>query len=156
MKRSSSAWIAVHLVVFGTSALAACGSEGSNRQAASVAPTEAKPAAVAVLAPGQWMVSPMSANLEYGSGASPGTAIPTFSPITTLRCLTSDQAATPDANFLTGHGDDAGCAYDDISLRGGRIRGNVSCNSLGVRIHVALDGQYTANRYNLMMRGEAA
>src|SRR5688572_22865701 len=100
MKRSSSALVAV--VVFGASALLACGSEGSDQPAASGAPTEAKPAAVAALAPGQWMVSPMSANLEYGSGASPGTAIPTFSPMTTLRCLTSDQAAAPDANFLTG------------------------------------------------------
>ena len=68
-------------------------------------------------------------------------------PRTRLRhCITPEQAARPDANFLAARRDQA-CAYRDFSVRDGRIRGEMTCPDATT----TMSGRYGPNGYDMLM-----
>ncbi len=47
-------------------------------------------------------------------------------PVTSRHCITPEQAAQPQANFLAMEGSD--CAYQDFTMRNGRMQGKMTCS----------------------------
>ena len=100
------------LIAIATLLLAACGSQdkagngGANAAAGESAAAEAEASAIA-LTPGEWETTVEVASLNIVGGPQlPGGMTPPLPPPTTIRsCLTPEQAARPNANFLTGSGE---------------------------------------------------
>jgi hypothetical protein len=68
-------------------------------------------------------------------------------PRTRLRhCITPEQAARPDANFLAARRGN-GCAYRGFSVRDGRIEGAMTCPDA----NATMAGRYGPNGYEMRM-----
>jgi len=67
-------------------------------------------------------------------------------------CITPAQAAQPSAGFLAGRADGS-CAYRDVSMQSGRLRGTMTCagDAPGAPVETAMDGRYGSDRYDLRM-----
>lgn len=67
-------------------------------------------------------------------------------------CIAPAQAARPSAGFLAGRGDGR-CAYRDVSLQNGRLRGMMICTDEdgGPPIESVMDGRYGPRGYDLRM-----
>ncbi len=61
-------------------------------------------------------------------------------------CISAEQAEQPSANFLAMRSDGA-CAYQDVSLVDGRLRGAMSCPGATAR----MDGHYGSRGYEMRM-----
>jgi hypothetical protein len=77
-------------------------------------------------------------------------------PPTTIRsCITPEQAARPNANFLTGTGETGGCNFENFSMAGGRLQGAVTCNAQGTTMRSTFEGQFTATSYEMTTQVES-
>lgn len=77
-------------------------------------------------------------------------------------CITPEQAASPNTNFLTAQ-QNSNCTYRDFSMRGGRMQGTMSCTAppegqagppRRARMTATMDGQYGPQSYDLTMHME--
>ncbi len=72
-------------------------------------------------------------------------------PRTRLRhCITPEQAARPSANFLAARRD-AGCAYRNFSVQGGRLEGAMTCPDATA----TMTGRYGPQAYDMRMEMES-
>lgn len=112
-------------------------------------------AAAASLQPGQWEtrieVTKMSVP-NMPQGMSP----PLPPPTSVSYCLTPEQAAQPNANFLTGSGESGGCTYENFSMRNGRLQGTVQCNHEGATMRSTMDGSFSATSYEINSRAQTS
>jgi hypothetical protein len=100
------------------------------------------------LQPGQWETTVQVTRMDVPN--MPQGVTPQTPPPTTIRsCITPEQAARPNADFLTGSGETGGCSYENFSMAGGRIQGTVSCNSQGTTMRSTFDGQFTPSSYEM-------
>jgi len=144
--------------------LAACSGQGANEQAASNGAGGASESgssgatAGVALQPGEYETRvevtrmAMSNMPNMPAGMSP----PTPPPTTIRSCLTPEQAARPNANFLSGSGETGGCDYSDFSMEGGRMRGTVQCNSEGATMRSTFDGQFTSAGYEMTSQAQTS
>lgn len=67
-------------------------------------------------------------------------------------CVTPEQAARPDANFLTAQENNA-CRYQGFSMENGRIQGTMTCGAEGApgEMRMTMDGEYGARSYDMRM-----
>lgn len=104
--------------------------------------------------PGLWEVSS-----EILSAAQPGLAAEFTDrmkgPRGSVRhCITPEEAARPDANFLAGRRSGQ-CSYTDFSIREGRISGAMSCRDpRGVETKARMSGTHGAERFDMRMEME--
>ena len=72
-------------------------------------------------------------------------------------CITPEQAARPDANFVAAR-PGSRCSYRDFSMQGGRISGTMTCPEPGLNrpTIAAMQGRYGPRAYALAMRMETA
>jgi hypothetical protein len=70
-------------------------------------------------------------------------------------CITPEQAARPDANFLAGR-ENSNCTYRDFSMRGGRMQGTMICTGgdMPGQATATMDGEYGPESYDMRMRME--
>jgi len=68
-------------------------------------------------------------------------------------CVTPEQAARPESNFLTRQ-TDSQCTYRDFSMRDGRLRGEMRCTGGGLpgSMTTRMDGRYGPRSYDVRMR----
>ncbi len=71
---------------------------------------------------------------------------------TVRNCITPEQAARPDANFLAAQGN-GDCTYRDFRMAGGELRGQMQCSGgdLPGRINTTMVGRYEPERYDINM-----
>jgi hypothetical protein len=67
-------------------------------------------------------------------------------------CITPEQAARPEANFLRRQVD-SNCTYRGFSMRGGRVRGEMRCTGgdMPGTMTTSMDGRYGARSYDVRM-----
>jgi hypothetical protein len=102
------------------------------------------------LQPGHWetkteLISLMGITPRHGGPVST---------LTVSHCVTPEEAARPDANFMTGNDADSGCAYREFSMASGRIQGVVRCAAADMTMHAVFSGEYRATSFQTTMRGE--
>jgi hypothetical protein len=75
---------------------------------------------------------------------------------TIRHCITPEQAARPDANFLATRQDN--CTYQQFSMRDGRLEGRMTCSGgeLPGPATALMEGEYGPDRYDMRMRMEIA
>jgi len=107
--------------------------------------------AMAELRPGQWetRVEVLRLNMSDVPNMPAGMTAPMPPPTTVLSCLTPEQARQPNAGFLTGAENQSGCAYENFSMKGGRMRGIVTCTREGTTVRATVNGSFTANSYEM-------
>lgn len=76
---------------------------------------------------------------------------------TVRSCITPEQAARPDANFLTAQ-QNSNCTYRDFSMSGGQLRGSMTCTGGGMpgTMTTSMEGRYGPQSYDMTMRMETA
>jgi hypothetical protein len=75
----------------------------------------------------------------------------------TRHCITPEQAARPQANFLATQENNS-CTYRDFTMRGGRMQGVMTCSGgqLEGQATATMDGQYGPQSYDMRTRMEMA
>jgi hypothetical protein len=75
-------------------------------------------------------------------------------PQVTRHCISEEQAARPDANFLATQRDN--CTYRDFAMREGRIEGSMICQGGDItgEARATMNGRYGPDRYEMRMRME--
>jgi hypothetical protein len=136
--------------------LAACGSQSGNEQAAGNGAGDSASSggtASVALQPGQYETTVEVTRMSVAN--MPGGMTPPTPPPTTVRsCLTPEQAARPNANFLSGSGDSGGCEYSNFSMDGGRMRGTVQCDSEGSTMRSTFDGRFSGDGYQMTSQAQ--
>jgi hypothetical protein len=102
------------------------------------------------LAAGQWEMTTQVTNVSMPNLPA-GVTPPMPPPNTVSYCLTEEQAANPDANFVTGSGRTGGCTSQDYAMRGGRISGSVQCQHQGATMRATMTGQYQRESFDMNM-----
>ncbi len=127
-------------------ALAACSESGAKQSAEEVADTLSD---VRIQA-GLWEAT--NEVVDVSSPALPAEVLAQMKgQKTTVRnCVTPEQAAKPDANFLAAQ-KDSSCTYQDFAMRGGRMTGTMTCKPPGAdgAMVMTLDGRYGAAEYDM-------
>lgn len=132
------------------SILAACGDSGTrgNMSAEEVAGELAS----VKIQPGQW-----EATNEIVSAEAPGMPEGALAGMIgrktiTRNCVTPEQAAKPDANFLAAQ-ENSNCSYQDFSMDGGRMTGTMTCQGgeMPGRMVMAMSGDYGPTSYDMTM-----
>ncbi|MGQ0588105.1 MAG: DUF3617 domain-containing protein [Sphingosinicella sp.] len=133
--------------------LAACGGQSGNEQAA--ASGEGKSSASVALQPGQYETTVEVTRVAMANMPNmPAGMTPPPPPTTVRSCLTPEQAARPNANFLSGSGDTGGCEYSNFSMDGGRMRGTVQCDSEGSTMRSTFDGRISGDGYQMTSQAQ--
>jgi hypothetical protein len=67
-------------------------------------------------------------------------------------CITPEQAAKPNANFLAAQ-KGSNCTYQDWSMSGGEMRGTMTCEGGGApgQVVMKMDGRYGEESYEMTM-----
>lgn len=65
-------------------------------------------------------------------------------------CVTPEEAAKPSADMLSGQ-DDKNCTYKGFDMKGGAVKGQVSCTHDGQTMNATMTGTYAADRYDMVM-----
>lgn len=150
--------------------LAACsGGGGGNEQApANAAGNEAAPAvsgreggtgdggggaASVSLQPGEWETTVQVTSMNVANmpqGVNP----PTPPPTTVRSCITPEQAARPNASFLSGKDANSGCTNENFSMTGGRMQGTVTCSQQGTTMRSTFNGEFTPTGYEMTAQVE--
>ena len=75
-------------------------------------------------------------------------------PQSSRHCISEEQAARPDANFLATQRDN--CAYRDFAMREGRIQGTMVCSGgeMPGEATAVMSGRYDPDSYDMRMRME--
>jgi len=131
----------------------ACGGEPESRNM--TANEVAEELAEIRIQPGLWEV-----RSEVVSVSAPGLPLVTrnrmIGPRPTARnCITPEQAARPNSNFLSG-GNTGNCTYRDFSMDGGRMQGAMTCRNEdppGIT-EARMDGTHRPGGYDMTMRME--
>jgi len=105
-------------------------------------------AATAAFQPGEWEMTTTISRMNV-SGMPAGITMPVTPPVTVRHCMTAEQAAAPNANFLMGKSDGSGCTATDMSMTGGRLQGTIQCNQAGTSTRVVMDGRFTPTSYEI-------
>lgn len=144
--------------------LAACGGQSGNEAGGNEAGgneaggTEAPGgggggAASVALQPGMWETTVEVVRMNMPN--MPAGMTPPMPPPTTVNyCLTAEQAAQPNANFLTGSGEAGGCTSENLSMANGRIQGVVTCSAQGTSMRSTMDGRFTPTGYEMTTQVE--
>ncbi len=133
----------------------AAGGEGGNAAAGGEAAVQGGaggPAGATIsLQPGQWetRVEVLRLDMANMPNMPAGMTTPLPPPTTIRSCLTPEQASQPNANFLTGSGEQGGCTYENFSMTGGRIQGTVTCNSQGTTARTTMNGRFAGDSYEM-------
>ena len=150
MRKSSIAATVLLLAACGTGDAPKAGENGADSAtASSAAGTGAGP----TMQPGLWEVTVQTGAIEIPNMPK-GVQMPMAAPTTVRSCLTAEQVASPNANFLSGKDDRAGCTGENMSVAGGRIQGVVNCSTPEGRMRATMDGRYTATSYELTQQIE--
>lgn len=133
---------------------AAANGAAGNGAAGKATAADGGPAAAAAaisLRPGQWETRVEVLRLDMGGmpNMPAGMNTPLPPPTTILSCLTPEQASRPNADFITGSGEQGGCTYQDFSMAGGRIRGTVTCNAQGTQMRTTMNGEFAPDSYRM-------
>jgi hypothetical protein len=77
-------------------------------------------------------------------------------PTTSRHCISAEQAASPNANFLATQRED--CTYRDFSMRDGRMEGTMTCRNADMpgEATARMEGQYGPDSYDMRMTMELA
>ncbi len=134
-------------------ALAACGSDGGSDSANGGSEAGGATSAGVNMEPGQWEMTSQILSMEV-PGMPAGTQMPTPPATTISMCLTPEQAATPNAGFLTGAGENSGCRTEGMNFANGRVSGTVICEMEGTRMRSTVDGQFGSTNYEISQRAE--
>jgi len=99
---------------------------------------------------GQWEATYEIVSID-GAGMPPEAMAMMKGNKTSVRnCITPEQAAKPDADFMAGQ-KDSKCEYRDWSMRGGKISGTMSCAIEGQgEMVMAMDGSFTRDSYDMV------
>lgn len=154
------------IAAIGMLALAACGGQSGNEQAAKSGNAAAESggtaaagagagAAAASLQAGQWEITTAVLSMEVPNMPA-GMSPPTPPPTTVRTCLTPDQARAPNGGFLTGSGEGSGCTAQNMSMTGGRIQGTVQCSQQGSQMHSTMEGQFSPTSFEINQQVETA
>ncbi|MGQ0558382.1 MAG: DUF3617 domain-containing protein [Sphingosinicella sp.] len=134
-------------------ALAACGSQPGNQQAAADGDAAGGGGSAAIaLQAGLWEVTAEMVSMNI-SGMPPGVTPPMAPPTTIRNCLTPEQARAPNADFFSGKSE-GGCTGENMSFGGGRIQGTIRCETPQGTMQIAMDGSYDATSYQMTQRIE--
>jgi hypothetical protein len=138
-------------------ALAACGGpeqpSGQDMSAEEVADQLAE----MKIEPGQW-----EATNEIISASAPGVPADALGQMigqktTVTNCITPEQAANPNANFLAVQ-KNSNCTYQDWSMEGGRMMGTMTCSGgqMPGTMVMQMDGTYSDESYDMTMDMETS
>lgn len=140
-----------HVLVIAALALAGCSQEpekGRQMSAAEVADELAE----MKIQPGQW-----EATNEIVSASAPGMPPDMLKQMvgnktTVQNCITPEQAAKPNANFLAAQ-ENSNCTYQDWSMDGGRMSGTMTCQGgeMPGKMVMTMNGRYGSTSYDLAM-----
>ena len=139
--------------LFGAAALlvvAGCGDSQSGRNMS--AEDVADELASVKIEPGQWEATNEILSAE-APGMPPGVLEGMVGKKTTTRnCVTPEQAAKPDANFLAAQ-KGSNCSYQDFSMSGGRMTGTMTCRGGETpgKMVMAMSGEYGPTSYDMTM-----
>lgn len=132
-------------------ALAACGQptpKGREMSAKEVA----KQLSSAKIEPGQWEAT--NEILSASAAGVPADMLKSMAgKATTIRnCITPEQAAKPDASFLTAQ-NNSNCTYRDFSMEGGKMTGTMTCNggAMPGTVEMKMNGTYGPRNYRMDM-----
>ncbi|HEV2746874.1 MAG TPA: DUF3617 domain-containing protein [Allosphingosinicella sp.] len=107
--------------------------------------------------PGQW-----EATNEIISASAPGLPPDTLKQMVGQKsvvknCITPEQAAKPNANFLAAQ-QNSNCTYQDWSMEGGRMTGTMTCSGgdMPGTVVMTMDGKYGEEAYDLAMNMESS
>ena len=148
MRRSLTAIAALLVISCGSQDQAGNASAGGNEGAPASGGADGGGTASASFQPGQWETTTEATRLSM-AGMPAGVTPPMPPPTTVSYCMTPDKARRPDANFLSGSGQDGGCSYTDFTMSGGRIEGVVQCNQQGTSMRTTMSGRFTAASYEM-------
>lgn len=124
---------------------------GDGNAAASAGGTESsRGGATAELSPGQWETTVEILRMDMGNvpGMPAGMTPPRPAPTTVRSCLTPQQARRPNAGFMAGN-NEAGCAYENFSMAGGRVQGTMTCNQQGSTVRATVNGSFSPESYRM-------
>jgi hypothetical protein len=143
--------------------LAGCGG-GGEAEKAKTGPQSAEEVAKEMsqmqLRPGQWETTTQILSMEAPGVPAEATKAVTDEKTTVATCITPEQAAKPDASFLSGQ-QGANCSYSDFDMSGGKVRGRISCQNKDApgSMTMAMSGTYAEEEYDFGMdmelRGDA-
>lgn len=144
--------------------LAGCGEGGGEAEKAKTGPQTAEEVAKEMsemqLRPGQWETTTQILSMEAPGVPPEATKAVTDNKTTVATCITPEQAAKPDAAFLSGQ-QGADCTYSDFDMSGGKVRGRISCKNQNApgSMTMAMSGTYAEEEYDFGMdmelRGDA-
>ncbi|HEX8256322.1 MAG TPA: DUF3617 domain-containing protein [Allosphingosinicella sp.] len=107
--------------------------------------------------PGQW-----EATNEIISASAPGLPPETLKQMvgqktTVKNCITPEQAAKPNHNFLAVQ-QNSECTYQDWAMEGGRMTGTMTCSGgeMPGNVVMTMDGKYGETAYDLNMNMETS
>jgi hypothetical protein len=134
--------------IAGALALAACsgGNDGgdANEAAGNKAAASGGGSAGVTMQPGQWEMTATVTRMTV-PGMPAGMNAPLPQPSTTQNCLTAEEVAQANANFINeSAGGNEGCTSENSSMSGGRIQATIQCNRPEGQVRMTMAGQYTA------------
>lgn len=135
--------------------VAACGEEAPPAQ---VAATEvAKDLAQVRIEPGLWERSTTIVDVRAQSAPREMVSRMKQRRVAARYCITPEQAARPDANFMAAR-EGSACASSSFAMRGGRMSGEMACGDpkSAARWTARMQGSYAATGYELEMVMEMA
>jgi hypothetical protein len=137
--------------ITGALALAACsgGNEGDdgNKAASAKGGAGGGGSAGLTMQPGEWeMTMTVTKMTAPGMTADMAAAQP---PQTARNCLTAEEVAQANANFVGGISGSEGCTSENSSMSGGRIQATIQCNTPQGQARVTMSGQYTATTLDI-------
>lgn len=128
--------------------LGGCGDKPAGKQSAEEVASELSSIQIE---PGEWEAT--SEILDVSSPGMPPQAVAQMKGHKTniKSCITPEQAAKPDASFLTAQ-KDASCTYENFAMSGGRISGKMSCApKAGGKMTMEMNGRYESSSYDMTM-----
>ncbi|WP_324750908.1 DUF3617 domain-containing protein [Sphingomonas sp. LY54] len=139
-------------------ALAGCGGSADEPKGNMTAAEVADEVGAVMLKPGQWEVTNEIVSATAKGLPAEALKAMTDQKTTVRNCVTPEQAAKPQGDFLTAQ-KDANCTYQDWSMDGGRMRGTMTCaggEGGAGKVVMKMDGAYAPENYDLTMDMETS
>lgn len=134
--------------------LTACGGEKAPEESREVSVNEVASQLAAVqIEPGLWEARSEVVNVT-GEGLPREVQSQMKGRASEIRnCITPEQAARPDANFLTAQ-QNSNCTYRGFSMQNGRVEGAMTCTGgdLPGEMTTEMSGEYGPRSYDMRMR----
>ena len=137
-------------------ALAACGggSEGGDGNKAAEGKAGGGASAGVTMQPGQWEMTTTITRMAV-PGMPAGMNAPIPPPQTARNCLTAEEVAQTNANFINESAGE-GCTSENSSMSGGRIQATIQCNRPEGQVRMTMSGQYTATTIDVTQQVRTA